>query len=199
MFLRVLIFLHVFPLLQKPRRVSRVLANGKSELFWSTKMCDTIALAEISALMLGITRYVGEHTYIDVVAIASQDQYDGASRSMTPTQPSPASPLILYGTEKKPPLPQRPFSDPTYLAPEDAFYAHSPPRRQRQPENFTGLYGDVPPADGTSLKSAGSARRRRAKERGRSGSRRGKGVWKKLLWVKQKDCLWHLRFVRVQL
>ncbi|KAK3172458.1 hypothetical protein OEA41_005780 [Lepraria neglecta] len=105
---------------------------------------------------------------------------------MTPSQPLPASPSIIYGADNKPPIPHRPFSDPNRLAPEDAFYAHSSPRRQRHNDQYLALDGEVT-GDSTSVRSIGSTRRRRGKDRGRSGSRRGKGVWKKLLWVKQKD------------
>lgn len=84
-----------------------------------------------------------------------------------------------------PPLDHRPFSDPNRLAPEDAFFAHSPPRRQRD-----GLVGGN--GDGNMINEAHLAvrlginpRRRRKKDRGRSGSRRRKNIWKKLLWVKQ--------------
>lgn len=106
---------------------------------------------------------------------------------MTPTQPLPASSNINYGSLKKPPVPHRPFSDPNHLAPEDAFYAYSPPR-QRQGEQYLSLDAGSTSVDSTSTGIGASTRRRRGKDRGRSASRRGKGVWKKLLWVKQKDC-----------
>ncbi|KAL9071086.1 MAG: hypothetical protein Q9161_004425 [Pseudevernia consocians] len=106
---------------------------------------------------------------------------------MTPTQPSAASPNLQYGADKKPPIPHRPFSDPNHLAPEDAFYAHSPPKRQLPIDRYGALDSISKVADGLSIRPAGFTRRRRGKDRGRSGSRRGKGVWKKLLWVKQKD------------
>ncbi|MCJ1285914.1 hypothetical protein MMC26_005256 [Xylographa opegraphella] len=88
----------------------------------------------------------------------------------------------------RPQLDHRPFSDPSRLAPEDAFFAHSPPRRQRD----VSLNGVIDTAalkerSGSSREGV-SARRRREKERGRSGSRRRKGTWKKLLWVKQ-NCM----------
>ncbi|KAK4693467.1 phosphatidylinositol N-acetylglucosaminyltransferase subunit C, partial [Lecanoromycetidae sp. Uapishka_2] len=107
---------------------------------------------------------------------------------MTPSQPSAPPPNINYDINKKPPVPHRPFSDPNHLAPEDAFYAHSPPRRQRQIDDFLSVNNrDVAATDSPSIRAGGSSRRRRGKDRGRSGSRRGKNVWKKLLWVKQKD------------
>ncbi|KAI9866705.1 MAG: hypothetical protein M1830_005911, partial [Pleopsidium flavum] len=89
-----------------------------------------------------------------------------------------------------PSLQARTFSDPNHLAPEDAFFAHSPPRRQRDlaaianGNNSPAPNGDL---DGASIRdvSATRTRRRKEKDRGRSGSRRRKGVWKKLLWVKQ--------------
>jgi len=84
-----------------------------------------------------------------------------------------------------PSLEHRPFSDPNRLAPEDAFFAHSPPRRQRE-----GLVNGS--GDGSMINEAHinarpgiNPRRRREKDRGRSGSRRRNNVWKKLLWVKQ--------------
>lgn len=68
--------------------------------------------------------------------------------------------------------------DPSRLAPEDAIYAQSPPRRGRPPSPLgLGANGLKP--------RGGEARRKRNKERGRSSSRRRKGGWKKLLWVKQ--------------
>ena len=126
------------------------------------------------------------------IAIAHGSHGNGASemalQSMSPSQPLPASPSIIYGADNKPPIPQRPFSDPNRLAPEDAFYTHSSPRRQRHNDQYLALDGEVA-GDSTSVRSIGSTRRKRGKDRGRSGSRRGKGVWKKLLWVKQKDCM----------
>ena len=109
---------------------------------------------------------------------------------MTSTQPSAVSPNVQYDAEKKPPIPHRPFSDPNRLAPEDAFYAHSPPGRQLSIDRYGPLDSLSGMADDLSIRPAGSTRRRRGKDRGRSGSRRGKGVWKTLLWVKQKDCQW---------
>lgn len=75
-------------------------------------------------------------------------------------------------------------TDRSLLAPEDAIYQGSPPRKQSAAVNklqknlrmTNGSNGDT-----TRLPSSG----RRRKERNRSGSRRRKGSWKKLLWVKQ--------------
>ena len=78
-----------------------------------------------------------------------------------------------------------PSADPARLAPEDAFTAHSPPRRLRDKEAYAKVNGAYADADSTSIRSGGKGRKRRDKERGRSGSRRNNGVWKKLLWVKQ--------------
>ena len=86
-----------------------------------------------------------------------------------------------------PSLLARTFSDPNHLAPEDAFYAHSPPRRRREPvpgSNSLANGADVAVPSARTV-SATRSRRTREKERGRSASRRRKGVWKKLLWVKQ--------------
>ena len=107
---------------------------------------------------------------------------------MTPSQ-SPVDPSnIKYDVAKKPPIPHRPFSDPKYLAPEDAFYAHSASHRKQRAESFLGLDGEIASANGGLPTTFGTTQRRRGKDRGRSGSRNGRGVWKKLLWVKQKDC-----------
>lgn len=96
-----------------------------------------------------------------------------------------------------PSLQARTFSDPNHLAPEDAFYAHSPPRRRR--EAVPGSNSLANGADGALLSartvSATRSRRTREKERGRSASRRRKGVWKKLLWVKQ-SCMISLSQLR---
>lgn len=78
-----------------------------------------------------------------------------------------------------------PSTDPSRLAPEDAFYAHSPPRRQRDKEAYARVNGGYIDADSVSLRNGVQTRRKRDKERGRSGSRKNNGVWKKLLWVKQ--------------
>ncbi|KAI9715852.1 MAG: hypothetical protein M1812_005672 [Candelaria pacifica] len=81
-------------------------------------------------------------------------------------------------------------SDPNRLAPEDAFFAHSPPRRRRPVEEI-GSASDThdghkdAAVNGPQDRTARGNRRRRDRERGRSGSRRRKGVWKKILWVKQ--------------
>lgn len=84
-----------------------------------------------------------------------------------------------------PPLEHRPFSDPSRLAPEDAFFAHSPHRRlgERIPDGQIEINGGDRVLGVT--RTSPTSRRRREKERGRSGSRRRKGAWKKLLWVKQ--------------
>ena len=85
-----------------------------------------------------------------------------------------------------------PLTDPARLAPEDAFTAHSPPRRQRDKEEYIKGNGTYADANSISVRSGGKVRRRRGKERGRSGSRRNNGVWKKLLWVKQ-SCMYFLQ------
>ena len=101
---------------------------------------------------------------------------------------SPSLPDVNYTTNKKPPIPHRPFSDPNRLAPEDAFCSSSHQYRQQPVGGFNGRDGEIISAGNGTVKVIGSARRRRGKERDRSRSRRGRGVWKKLLWVKQKDC-----------
>lgn len=87
-----------------------------------------------------------------------------------------------------PSLEHRPFSDPSRLAPEDAFFAHSPARRQHDRNVNSAGDGNSSYVDSAGHRIGGAARRRREKERERSGSRRRKVVWKKLLWVKQHGC-----------
>src|SRR5271156_5924133 len=73
-------------------------------------------------------------------------------------------------------------TDRSLLAPEDAIYVGSPPRKQ-----FAGiskLQKDLCMTNGGGDDTIRLQKRRRHKERnGRSGSsRRRKGTWKKLLW-----------------
>ena len=112
-----------------------------------------------------------------------------APESMTPTQAVPASPVIHnYSLDQRPPIPHRPFTDPHHLAPEDAFFAHSPPRRQQPVEQFSELDGDAVTTSIPSLRGGATSRKKGGRDRHRSGSRRGRKAWKKLLWVKQKHC-----------
>ena len=116
---------------------------------------------------------------------------------MTPTQAVPASPIIHnYSIDQRPPVPHRPFSDPNHLAPEDAFYPHLPPRRQQPVEQYSELDGDAVTTSIPSVRGGATTRRKRGRDRPRSGNRRGKKVWKKLLWVKQKDCMFERCFNR---
>ena len=106
---------------------------------------------------------------------------------MNPLQAPAAAPVTHYVTANKPPIPQRPFANSNLLSPDAAFYAH-PPSRHLQPqheEHYAHEIEDTVDGETPSLRSGGRTRKR---NRGRSGSRRRKGVWKKLLWVKQKDC-----------
>ncbi|KAL8790341.1 MAG: hypothetical protein Q9213_000693 [Squamulea squamosa] len=81
-------------------------------------------------------------------------------------------------------LPSKPYSDSSRLAPEDAFLAHSPPHIHAEAQSEPRLAYENTSASFSNV----NGRRKREKERGRSGSRRGKGEWKKLLWVKQPKC-----------
>ncbi|KAK4998910.1 glycosylphosphatidylinositol anchor biosynthesis [Elasticomyces elasticus] len=74
------------------------------------------------------------------------------------------------------------ISDATRLRPEDAFIA-SPPRRVHRKSSPLGRSDPVTSATTDRLPT--DARRSKEKRWGRSGSRRRKGQWKKLLWVKQ--------------
>jgi phosphatidylinositol N-acetylglucosaminyltransferase subunit C len=76
--------------------------------------------------------------------------------------------------------------DPSRLAPYDALYTRSPSRRLRMGDGpgDDGSGGGVT-SNGAARGAEGARRRKREKDRARSGSRRRKGPWKKLLWVKQ--------------
>ena len=71
--------------------------------------------------------------------------------------------------------------DPSRLHPEDAIYGNSPPRKAQRQRSPLGRSDTVT----TATAGLSEARKRREQRRGRSGSRRQKGTWKKLLWVKQ--------------
>jgi phosphatidylinositol N-acetylglucosaminyltransferase subunit C len=80
-------------------------------------------------------------------------------------------------------------SDRSLLAPEDAFYQGSPPRKQAVAANK--IQKDLRMTNGD---SPNLSRRGRRKDGHRSSSRRRKGAWKKLLWVKQScERLFQLR------
>lgn len=104
------------------------------------------------------------------------------SSSMTTSKLAGPPPSSQFGLNHRPPLEHRPFTDPNRLAPEDAFFAHSPPRRREEPHRRPTPTTSA--ADHHTFRGP-SGRRHIDKERGRSGSRRRKGEWKKLLWVKQ--------------
>ena len=102
---------------------------------------------------------------------------------MIPPQKTVASETIYSDSSRLPPLDHRPFSDPSRLAPEDAFFAHSPPRWQQ--ERTVNGKTDAHTLKADVARAGIGTRRRHDKDRGRSGSRRRKGVWKKILWIKQ--------------
>ena len=104
---------------------------------------------------------------------------------MTTYQAIGTSLLSPNGFSTQPSSQRLPSTDPSRLAPEDAFNAHSPPPRLRGKEAYSRVDGGYVDPDSMSVRSEGNVRRRRDKERGRSGSRKNNGVWKKLLWVKQ--------------
>lgn len=85
----------------------------------------------------------------------------------------------------RPALPPKPFSEPRRLAPEDAIFSNPSMRMQRDRKAYARANTDGVDVD----RPVVPASRRREKDRGRSGSRRGKAEWKKLLWVKQPKCI----------
>jgi hypothetical protein len=104
--------------------------------------------------------------------------YDDAGHSMVPTQ----APTISTISEPRPPLTSRSTAPPdrALLAPEDAIYQGSLPKKQ--PAAATTLHKDL---HMTAEDTSKLPRRGRRKDGNRSASRRRKGTWKKLLWVKQ--------------
>jgi phosphatidylinositol glycan class C protein len=106
----------------------------------------------------------------------------------TPQPPAsvsqPTLPPLTRGTTL-PPILHRNSTDRSLLAPEDAIYAGSPPRKQSA--GISKLQKDLRMTNGGGDDIIRLQKRGRHKERnGRSGSsRRRKGTWKKLLWVKQ--------------
>ena len=82
------------------------------------------------------------------------------------------------------PAPVRPVAtDRSLLTPEDAIYQGSPPRKHSAA--VSKLQKELSLTNGVSADAIRSSRRARHKDRNRSTSRRRKGTWKKLLWVKQ--------------
>lgn len=112
-----------------------------------------------------------------------------AQRIMVPNQAPPTSTIR---TGPLPPLTRSTTlpanvrsvaTDRSLLTPEDAIYQGSPPRKQSSAVNK--LQKDLRMTNGVNGDAARLPRRGRHKDRNRSGSRRRKGTWKKLLWVKQ--------------
>jgi hypothetical protein len=120
--------------------------------------------------------------------------YDDAQHIMVPNQAPPTSATITFPLL---PLTQSTTvsasnirsvaTDRSLLTPEDAIYQGSPPRKQSAAAADTAnkLQKDLRMTNGASGDAARLPRRGRHKDRNRSGSRRRKGTWKKLLWVKQ--------------
>jgi hypothetical protein len=94
--------------------------------------------------------------------------------ALTPSKTAPAS-----NVRNNAAAPER-----TLLAPEDAIYQVSPPRKL--PNAAEKILNDLRMTNGDSLKLH---RRARHKDGHRTSSRRRKGAWKKLLWVKQSCAL----------
>lgn len=114
---------------------------------------------------------------------------------MTPPRNTVDSANTRDGFNGAPPFVHRPFSDPNLLSPEDAFFAQPPPRQQRERRlNSKTIDEHINTGDLAAARAGGGTRRRREKERGRSGSRKNKGVWKKLLWVKQSCMILQHRY-----
>ncbi|TVY80777.1 Phosphatidylinositol N-acetylglucosaminyltransferase GPI2 subunit, partial [Lachnellula suecica] len=113
--------------------------------------------------------------------------YEDAKLSMVPN-PAPSSstttslPPLIRGTSL-PSVPRTLGTDRTLLAPEDAIYQTSPPRKQSAAVHK--LQKELRMTNGEKGDALRLPMRGRHKSRNRSSSRRRKGVWSKLLWVKQ--------------
>lgn len=119
--------------------------------------------------------------------------YEDTQHNMVPnlapqtsaTIAGPLPPLTRSAT--LPVNPRHNATDRSLLTPEDAIYQGSPPRKQSVAVNR--LPKDIRVANGSNGEARAS--RRRLKDRNRSGSRRPKTTWKKLLWVKQSCEIFH--------
>ena len=130
-------------------------------------------------------------TYIDLLQshkLKSATTNNGASMTPPFNSSKSTSTDIRNPFATAPPLEHRPFSDPNRLAPEDAF-AHSPPRQQCDRMGNGSIDGSIANGDLAVARAGGVPRVKREKERGRSGSRKNKLGWKKLLWVKHPGCM----------
>ncbi|TKA45672.1 hypothetical protein B0A49_11692, partial [Cryomyces minteri] len=97
---------------------------------------------------------------------------------MTPLEASSSLRRAIEEPDIHPQIHHRPAaSSVSHLRPDVAYHAQSAPRKVRK----SGSVG----SDGADASAASAVRKKRARDRGRSGSRRRKGTWKKLLWVKQ--------------
>ena len=107
---------------------------------------------------------------------------------MTSSHRLPQSSIVHpYISNHKPPVPERPFSNPNLLAPEAAFHAHSSLKRHAQSiQRYPESENNVAATNGLHLRGGG--KRASTKTKHRNGTRRPKRPWQKLLWVKQKDC-----------
>ncbi|WPH01420.1 Hypothetical protein R9X50_00426500 [Acrodontium crateriforme] len=99
---------------------------------------------------------------------------------MSPPYDSASASLSSRASSIQPEKHNSRLVDSDFLRPEDAIYINSPPRKMRKASPLGR-------SDTMTTATAGlsDARKRRDKRRGRSSSRRRKGTWKKLLWVKQ--------------
>lgn len=124
----------------------------------------------------------------DTIAV-SQIHVD-AQHIMVPNQAPPTSttitgplPPLTRSTTLPPATTRSVATDRSLLTPEDAIYQGSPPRKQSAA--VQKLQKDLRMTNGVNGDAARPTRRGRHKDRNRSGSRRRKGTWRKLLWVKQ--------------
>ncbi|PQE06255.1 phosphatidylinositol N-acetylglucosaminyltransferase protein [Rutstroemia sp. NJR-2017a BBW] len=93
-----------------------------------------------------------------------------------PPAPRSAPPLTRSSTLPAVPFQNPPHHDRSHLAPEDAIFQASPPRRSTAVNTLRAANGGD---------SSRVNRRDRHNDRTKSSSRRRKATWKKLLWVKQ--------------
>lgn len=99
-----------------------------------------------------------------------------------PLAPQSVPPLNRSSTVPNIPSSRTTPHERSHLAPEDAIFQASPPRRQSTAVNQLRMTN----GDAGRLRSRG-----RHTERTKSSNRRRKATWKKLLWVKQ-SCILYL-------
>ena len=108
---------------------------------------------------------------------------------MTSAHPVSQSPVHTYNSNHRPPVPSRPYSD-SLLAPEAAFYTSPPPKKQQLSlHHYSEVESNAITSNHLGLRGGGSPHRSNVKSKRKSRTSKGRRAWRKLLWVKQRDCM----------